>query len=235
MKNKIGLFYVELGQEGLRDLAHECIKQAKRVIPDVHIMQFTNKREREALPLIDECRRLDLNGMGLMEARIHFYSKCNEEILLIDPDVWIQSDPFQVFDKTVYGDFDVALTKRAESDRLIVKDDGQHAQLLEKGNAAPQMPYNTGVIFSRNPEFWSHVLMMMRTMTIHDRNWFGDQVAVKQVAQSGRFDVLDLPCSQYNYSPAAKAEDVSDKIMVHYKGKRKEWMLNRAKRELIDV
>lgn len=222
MKPKtIGIFYVELGLEDMRDLARIAIEQVRRVVPEARIVQFSNQGDK-ILPGVNEIQRLYCAGMGLMEARIKLFSKYEGEILLIDPDVWMQKDPFEVFEDEK---FDVALTRRDENVKLVIKDEGKPLS----GDMAKVMPYNTGVMFSRNPKFWTAVLERMKSMSMESRNWFGDQIAVKKVAESRRFKVLELPCNQYNFSPTKKEEDVSDKIMVHYKGNRKAMMLERGK------
>lgn len=208
-KRIVGLFYVERGQSDLRSLLECAVRQARTVIDGAWVVQFTDM-VTDAMEFVDEVIRRPSGSMGMMESRIEHFANFAERCLLIDPDVYVQEDVWDVFD----SGFDVALTRR---ERLIV--DGE--------NYAELMPYNTGVMFSNGPEFWCAVLDEMRPMADAEREWYGDQIAVARVAASGKFRVLDLPCEQYNYTPGTQGEDVIFRKVVHYKGVRKQWMLNR--------
>lgn len=63
------------------------------------------------------------------------------------------------------------------------------------------------------------------TLPEQERKWYGDQLAVAHVVRSGKFKVLTLPCDIFNYTPRTELDDLSDRAIVHYKGKRKEWLL----------
>ena len=55
--------------------------------------------------------------------------------------------------------------------------------------------------------------------------WWGDQLSVKLCAESNKFNLLKLNCDEYNYTPKSEY-DKKDVYVLHYKGKRKEWMIN---------
>ncbi|MBK7515399.1 MAG: hypothetical protein IPI51_07265 [Betaproteobacteria bacterium] len=126
------------------------------------------------------------------------------DILILDTDIIVQKDISKVF----AFDFDVALTWR---DGPIWADNGQDISKI--------MPINCGVMFSRSPAFWKHCWEWSNE---HPGGWYSDQFAV--AANWRRFNVLRLNCDNFNYTPNAKTEDVSNRYIVHYKGNRKEWM-----------
>ncbi len=126
------------------------------------------------------------------------------EVCALDTDVIVQADLSEVF-KT---DFDVALTKRKGP---ILDANGRDVTIA--------MPYNCGVLWYRNPEFWKACLKWCPP----DVGWYADQLAVAAV--SPQFKTLVLPCDLWNYTPSSRDEDVSMRKAVHYKGLRKEWML----------
>ena len=126
------------------------------------------------------------------------------DILILDTDIIVQKDISKVF----AFDFDVALTWR---DGPIWADNGQ--------DLAKIMPINCGVMFSRSPAFWQHC---WEWSTEHPGGWYSDQFAV--AANWRRFNVLRLNCDNFNHTPNSKDEDVSNRYVVHYKGKRKAWM-----------
>jgi len=132
-----------------------------------------------------------------------------DEWLILDTDVVLMSD----FREKLTGDWDVALTRRD----VVIAPDGT--------NVAKSMPYNTGVMFSRNGAFWADCAEVCRMMPEAQKRWYGDQLSVRYVAQRGGYRVLELPCDVWNYTPHVDGEDLADKIAVHYKGNRKEWMV----------
>jgi hypothetical protein len=52
-------------------------------------------------------------------------------------------------------------------------------------------------------------------------------MTLKVLVDRGKHNVLELSCNEFNYSPSQELEDVSGKYVVHYKGKRKKWMLEK--------
>lgn len=126
------------------------------------------------------------------------------DVIALDTDVIVQADLSPVFDQS----FDVALTRRQGP---IWDTDGTDVTIT--------MPYNCGVMFYRNPEFWRACLEWCP----EGIGWYADQLAVAAVAP--RFNTLDLSCDEYNYTPGKRTEDVSMRKVVHYKGMRKGWML----------
>jgi hypothetical protein len=216
---KIGVFYVDMG-EGRKEIERAVqlmADSAKKVMPDCHLVQFADQ-EISALPGMDEVIFRPIGSLGLMESRMdHFASYPHEEMLFLDPDIIVQKDLWHVFDHP----FDIAIAGRGS--RPIIQD--------ETGlDVRFSMPYNTGVIFSRGNAFWSRVCVEMRGMSRSDREWFGDQVAVGRVVKSKIFNVHVLDGHLYNYTPVQRSEDVSERLAVHYKGKRKAWMFDRERK-----
>jgi len=210
----VGLFYVDLGSKDIARAAILCVASVKDAMPDARIVQFTNMDTLD-LREVDEVVRKPPRNMGLMESRMeHYATYPHEQMLLIDPDIIVQADVWDVFDEP----FDVALTDR-----------GGKALVLNGKDVSIVMPYNLGAAFSTGNQFWRRCLVEMRGMSKVDRDWFGDQIAVGRVARAKIFQIKVLDLQQYNYTPKTKEEDVSSKFLVHYKGKRKAWMLDKAK------
>jgi len=205
----VGFFYVNCGRPETEVLCLLLIASIRDAIKDAHITQMTNEHTKPILGVDDVIVR-SVGKQGLMESRVDHYAHFPHEVLFLDPDIIVRKDPWDAFDQ----DFDVALTRRV-------------GELFVDGvNTNGTMPYNTGVSFSRNGKFWKAVHKEMRGMSFKDRSWFGEQMAVANVVKSGRFNVLELSCADYNYSPNKQDEDVSEKYITHYKGPvRKQWML----------
>jgi hypothetical protein len=89
------------------------------------------------------------------------------------------------------------------------------------------MPFNTGVVFSRSPEFWQAVLETWRGYTPEQQaDWMSEQRAVAEVVRRDVFTVLVLPGMVYNYPPTTKTDEgLAGAAVVHWKGRRKAWMI----------
>jgi len=210
----IGMFYVDLGFPEIGKAAHLTIASIKEAMPDSSIVQFTNMLT-PALPHVDEVVRRPPDDLGLMEGRMEHYSTYpHKQMLFIDPDIIIQKDVWDVFD----DEFDVAMADR-----------GGKPVMLNGKDISKVMPHNLGVAFSTGTQFWRRCLVEMKKLSLDDRNWFGDQIAVGRVARSKIFKIKTLDMYKYNYSPQTKDEDVSSRFIVHYKGKRKSWMPDKSK------
>jgi hypothetical protein len=133
-----------------------------------------------------------------------------DQMLLLDTDVVMQKDPWGVFDTP----FDMAFTTRDRD----VKLNGTSINIA--------MPYNIGVMFSRCARFWREAHQYVLALPRSHKEWWGDQLAVKAITDSERFKVHEVPGSMYNYSPDSE-NDTEGRYMLHYKGPRKVWLLNR--------
>ncbi len=189
------------------------VASVKAAMPGAEVVQMTDQAT-SAVPGVDSVIRQDWDGKKLMIYRLaHLAALERTACVLVDTDVVVQRSLAPVFERA----FDVALTVRHEPVRTLDK----------TKDLAPEMPYNTGVMFSREPRFWKAALERCRALPEKQHDWWGDQVSVKQVADTGQFNVLELPCEVYNYSPSTESEDVGERHVVHYKGARKVWMKQR--------
>jgi hypothetical protein len=157
-------------------------------------------------------QRLPWDGKNLMEYRLrHLAALPAGDTIILDTDVVLQADIGKVF----AFPFDLALTVR---DKPILDPQGV--------DLAQVMPYNTGVMFSRSRAFWEGCRHWLLQQSQRALDWYGDQMAVAALAAD--YNVLKLHCDNFNYSPETEDEDVSRRLVVHYKGeRRKGWMLNR--------
>lgn len=190
-------------------LPAKMIANVRRYMPKADVVHMTD----EKTPSLG-CERRELPYDGkLMTYRLdHLAALPDGELLVLDTDVMVQTDLGEVF----AAPFDVALTKR-------------EGRIMYGGkDIVASMPYNTGVMFTRKQAFWRECAELCHQMPEDLQRWWGDQLAVKSVADARRYKVIELPCERFNYTPRTQDEDVSDKFAVHYKGQRKDWMLNAA-------
>ena len=159
--------------------------------------------------------RVDRN-VPLMTWRMKVHQMAHqmaEEILFLEPDVRIvDANLMEVFDKK---DFDVAIT-------------GREIDVMWEGEMISKTcPYTLGATFSRSAEFWRECKLACQKLDAKDQEWIGDMKALAEVVNSGNFKVKVLDGSVYNHVPNDPHEAQTAKVL-HYKGKRKDWLLPRA-------
>ena len=131
----------------------------------------------------------------------------HDEMLIVDTDVICKGQIGDVWE----SEFDVAVTAR---DPGVFFSYGK--------DVSKDMPYNTGVMFSRSQSFWKDCLAWLSDQNDGIQQWYGDQLAVAAV--SPRYSVKSLPCSEFNWSPNSR-QDSSQARFWHYKGAvRKKWL-----------
>lgn len=182
----------------------EAMVRSVRANMDAHVVQWTDE-ETPGVEGVDDVKRRPWRHGNPMIYKMEFLREQDSEALILDTDVIVQKDVGSVFSLP----FDVALTWR---DGPIYDPEGKDLTKI--------MPINCGVMFHRNPEFWEACLKWCEDKPV---GWYADQLAVAGVWKW--FDVLRLHCDNFNYTPKSCDEDVSSRLIVHYKGKRKDWML----------
>lgn len=184
------------------------VQSVLNTMPGVEIVQMTDNITPQIKGVSNVVRkRFDGN---LMTFRMAHLADLKGNWITLDTDVIVQRDLSHVFNEN----FDVALTKR-------------YGKILnhEKIDIVALMPYNTGVMFSKNASFWKGAYKTLLSMPESAHKWWGDQLSVRVAAESGKFNILELPCDTYNYSPKEK-NDYRACAVLHFKGNRKDWILN---------
>lgn len=192
--------------------AEAMMRSVRANMPGVRIVQFTDETSPVVLGA-DEVRRLP--GGPMLGIRLAHYAACEGEWLLVDTDILFRRDVRFIFD----NEFDVALALR----------DWPHLAEESARLTADGMPYNTGVVFSRSRAFWQHVEAKWLQLPEVERDWLSEQRVVAQVLRGlPAFNVLELS-GWYNYPPQPGVEPPHEASILHYKGGRKDIMLEQAK------
>lgn len=208
----IGFLYVDCGKPDYAAMAENMVQSVIEILPDAHIVQMTSPTTMSIPGISQRVERVvRKDNAPLMIYRLeHLANLPHEEMLLLDIDVVMQRDPWQVFDTA----FDMCFTKR---DRDVT---------VDGKSIAAAMPYNIGVMFSRSQQFWREAHRYVQALSPEHQQWWGDQLAVKHLVDSGRYKIHEVSADPYNYSPLVPSEDVRRKFMVHWKGKwRKEVLM----------
>lgn len=162
---------------------------------------------------VDELIRAPMNE-GRMLYRARRLAEIEPPYVMLDTDMLIKEDISEGLE-----DCDVALTWRAKH-RIYVED-----------NKPPiAMPYNGGVVFVNNQEFMKDCLRRMEGMEPKLQDWYGDQIALRDAVNSGRYKVKELKDVKWNFVPDSEGHDLLGVRIYHYKGLRKRFMPNAFKR-----
>ncbi len=197
-----------------RDVARKMVASVRKACSDPHIIQMTDM-ETPGVDGVDEMRRLDIRTPYLMIYKLRHLTRLDGEALVLDTDIIVLKDPAKVFTLP----FDMAFTKR---DKKIISSSTGYK--LED----PDMPYNVGVVFSRSQQFWEDALTVCERLDDRHKAWFGDQIAVDAIIETRKYNIALLPCFSWNYTPQEEDENMTGRNILHFKGRRKEWMLRWA-------
>lgn len=189
-------------------IAYEMVKSVRRHMPDAELIHVLEEGG-EMLDCFDSFMWVSPNG-DFVEQLLRVMAQLDGDVISLDYDIIVQDNLSHVF----AHDFDVAFTKRPSEDKTV--------------NKSMYDSYNMGVIFSKSRDFWQKALELYLIQEQRD-GWLKSQSLVGLIAQylAKRHGVklLELPGETYNYSPLTRDEDVSGRKIVHYKGRRKSWML----------
>lgn len=186
--------------------ADYLVRSVRTHLPGVEITQFTDTKS-PALWSIDHVQRLPSQPLCL--ARALHYSSVSGDWLFLDTDCVIESGVVRaVFDQL----FDIAVTDRNWPNSLPM----------------PDMPYCTGVVFSRSQRFWQEMYRMESEMSVEDQKWYAEQKSIAQLLPSFRHVILPGAIFQL---PPDDAE-IPSSVISHYKGPRKQFLMRRIWREL---
>lgn len=205
-QSAIKVTFLHVGEDSR--LPELMVKSVLKAMPGAEIIQMTDMVTPQ-IKGVSSVVRKPYDGY-LMTFRMAHLAELKGEWITLDTDIIVKKDLRHVFNES----FDVALTRR---EGPIYDKDGI--------DIVTYMPYNTGVMFSRNSMFWKLAYKSLLMMPEQAHKWWGDQLSVRLTAENGHFNVLELDCDTYNYSPETE-QDKKDCFVLHYKGKRKEWMLN---------
>ena len=205
----IGFFFKKTTEDSIIHLefAKHMLASVRQVMPNVPVTQFTDLTS-PILDGVDSFVRLP-EDMPMALMRMTHHASCLGDWLFCDPDIIFKNDIQDVFDEP----FDVALTDR-------------EGTYMEHTDYAEEQPYNTGVVFSRNPDFFKEVIRQLKQYPNKLQEWEGDQRVICNMAmdQETPFDIIVIPGLTHNFTPETQHEDVSHASILHYKGARKAWI-----------
>jgi len=214
---RVGFYLSEIKSATGYVLADAMVHSVKKAMPGVEVFQFSNETSGILHGVSGYFRK---EGKNTKRLRLEHYAAAGDW-MFIDTDCWVQGDLRGVFDQ----EFDIAIANRDGS--LLEQEIGSEFM--------SRMPHNLGVVFSRCPEFWEFALKVWDAYDdpTKDAIW-SDQLAVCETIKTGKFNVRVLDGKEFNLSPMKREQFVDGAKVLHYKGARKVWMLERARACLIN-
>lgn len=212
---KVGFFNIYHGSIDFNHtihlvLADMMIRSVRKAMPDVEICHLTDERTPQIVGT-DRTIRIPSTAPMAVQCVTH-YAQHEGNWLYLDTDILLQRDVRHVFDEP----FDIAVCDR-EGTKVQGEDDEDFTLFKE-------MPYNIGVVFSRNPAFWQQVKNRLLTMDAKKQQWMGNQVAACQEIAEGGWKVKILAGRDYNCPPLNKKDRCEDASIVHFKGQMRKRM-----------
>jgi hypothetical protein len=168
----------------------------------------------EKAPRVSGIDRLIREPMkeGRMLYRARVLSQIEAPYVMLDTDMIVARDISDGFGG------DAAVTWRAKHNVWV---DGEPKPI--------KMPYNGGVLFVQNQDFMKACYEEMLRQPAKFQDWYGDQIALRDVVDSGKFEIKKLTDPVWNFVPDSAGHDTLGVRIYHYKGIRKEWMPARFK------
>lgn len=158
------------------------------------------------IPGVDSISRAEMN-CGRMLFRARELAPLKAPYALLDTDMLVVRDIEEGFGG------DVSLTWRAKH------------MVVTKDEPAPlRMPYNGGVVFVQSQEFMQDCYDRMTKMEPKRQDWYGDQIALRDAAESGKYKVKELRDETWNFCPDSENHDIPKVRIYHFKGLRKQFM-----------
>lgn len=185
-------------------MADLMIESARKHMPGIYVVHLTD-HEGVKHPLADECIK-GPEGVPFGPLRAFHHAHLHGDWLFPDVDIVFQKDVWHVFEDE---SFDMACTSRVGTK-------------WEDTRYAMVMPINNGIMWSRSNDFWKDIVTGFDEAPKPYITWW-EQILFNNLVQSGKYRTKILP-SAYNFTPAKQDDDLSDALVVHYKGTRKNWM-----------
>lgn len=223
-------------------LCQASIESVRRIERHARVIVMTDEREHSWR--VDGSIHYIDSGMPIMLANLEaqvaglFIGDPEQPFYFLDTDILLLGLP------PIMGD--ITITWR------------DHVGISEEGEKIPgiaeQMPYNYGVIGAQfcRPTVEAFIYMRERIRRMHynSQQWYGNQLALASLAgrREGEFDLTyrtipwaftsfgtqvhvgKIPCEKFNYTPQGPDEDISEKVVLHFKGGSRALMGHYAKR-----
>jgi len=205
------------------------VRSLRALHPNAEIIQCSDRISPEIAD-VSLVNRLDDDPSKLMTFRLKSFSRVEGDgpTWFLDTDMICtgELDPSSVLQES-----NVALCARHFSVNTVINAGFGSLDLSEyRGMKFGTIyPYLACTTLTNISEFWRDCLENLNQLHPKFHLWFGDQEAIRNVAQLPKYRVTQLPESVYACPPEFENPANPPKI-IHYKGNRKPLMQQRARR-----
>ena len=186
--------------------ALRMIRSVRKAMPGMEIVQQTDHASKPVKG-VDDVARLSFTEYDTFcsfRAR-HDCLVGDSPTIFCDVDMIFLRDVSYLFTRP----FSIAMTVREDDDPL-----------------KPTQRYVGGFVLSQEKLFWRDVLNAVMLLPAPARLWYAGQDAWNRLAPNYP-GMMELPAWQFNYAPKSADDVPASAFVLHFRGKRKAWMIER--------
>ena len=213
------------------DIPELFVRSLRKHNPGAIIIQCSDLKSA-TISGVDEVRRLDGDYANLVAFRLQCFSELapNEPALYLDSDM-VCLRPIEP--ETLASVHHVAVCKREFATNELFNTSIFGMDLAEySGRTLGELyPYVGCATATNGPTFWKECLANLMRLDPKFHFFYGDQQVIRDLVQSGRYNVRHLRESIYACLPERLGQSLDKPKLVHFKGQgRKPLMLEWAQR-----
>lgn len=208
------------------DMPGWMVRSFRKHNPDFRIVQLTDQRTR-SIEGVDQVIRYNAVDSNLMLFRM----RCFADFDVSGPSWFVDTDMLCARPLQPPSDnLEVAVCKREFYTQSILdhRFNGLDMQEYRGRKLGDVYPYVGCVTYLNGSDFWSRCLTDMEALDAKFHNWYGDQEAIRNVVNSGRYAAGHLRESLYACLPEGEPYAPAPPFIFHYKGTRKNLMSAKA-------
>ena len=195
------------------ELAKRMVSSVREHMPNAVITQLTDTRSR-ALDFVDEVRRIDGTNYGYLVYK--HMATLPEPFIRLDYDMLIQGDLSYVLGE------DTDLAFNTHSDPTVV-----NSQWGQK------YPWASCLWAARaHAQDFAESFRGIHILSGRD-DWLGLVPSVNEAIEASPYAIKTLDGQIYNYTPKNREDKPKEALVIHYKGRRKAWMLPEGQEHLV--
>ena len=198
----------------------------KKIYPNHKIITIIGKNQKK-IPYSDISEIYNFSKSSIMYDIIY----CQLEIVKkYGPTLFLDADMLllqNIDEFTEINKHDMSITIRPSS-TLKVKLHEDHKKkfpALFNKTFGEVMPYNAGIYFCKEKNVLEFMLNSFEKMPKEYFSWYGDQIALNMLDKSNKFNIKIFENNTYNFTPRSIDEDISDKKILHFKGRKRNLLI----------
>lgn len=207
------------------------VQSIRALHADAEVIQCSDRLSPE-IEGVDTVRRFDGDTTNLMTFRLQCFAGLERHLpaLYVDTDM-LCARPLNP--AAILGSHDVGVCKREfdGGDLLNTRFKGMDLCEYEGKTLGDVYPYIACATVTAGSAFWRECMANLTGLHPKFHFWYGDQEAIRNVVNGGRFNTIALPESVYGCLPERQGSGPKAPRLLHFKGAaRKPMMFDYARR-----